>query len=271
MKIRMKWAALALAACLPLTASAHKTFLLPSATVLSDGDEAWITVDAAVTNDLFYFNHRPLALDNLAITAPDGSKVAPENANKGKWRSTFDTHLTQPGTYTLAIVSDGLNASYEDAKGEKKRVRGTAESLARDIPAAAKNIEITQYQNTVETFVTLGKPSVDTLKASGSGLELVPVTHPNDLFAGEAATFRFVLDGKPASGLKVSAIPGGTRYRDAQDEISVTTDANGEFSITWPAAGMYWLNASIEGGKPSVAKATSRRAGYTATLEVLQQ
>ena len=271
MNTSLKWAAFALAVGLPLSASAHKAFLLPSTTVLSDGGEAWITVDGGVSNDLFYFNHNPLALDNLAITAPDGSKLAPENAHKGKLRSSFDVHLTQPGTYTLAIVSDGLSASYENAKGEKKRARGTAASLAKDIPADAKNVQITQSQNIVETFVTLGKPSDATFKASGSGLELVPVTHPNDLFAGEAATFRFMLDGKPAADLKVSVIPGGTRYRDAQDEIALTTDANGEFAVTWPNAGMYWLNASIEGGKPSAPKATSRRAGYTATLEVLPQ
>lgn len=269
MKTSLKWTAFALAVCLPIAASAHKTFLLPSTTVLSDGDESWITVDAAVSNDLFYFNHHPLALDNLAVTAPDGASVAAENASTGKWRSTFDVHLTRPGTYRIAVASDGVSASYEDAKGEKKRARGTAETIAKEIPAGAKNVEITQFQNRVETFATLGKPSA--LKPTGRGLELVPVTHPNDLFAGEAASFRFLLDGKPAAGLKVAAVLGGTRYRDKQDEIGATTDADGKFSITWPAPGMYWLNASIEGGQPTIKDAKQRRAGYTATLEVLPQ
>ena len=34
--------------------------------------ETAVTVDAAVSNDLFYFNHVPLKIDNLAIVAPDG-------------------------------------------------------------------------------------------------------------------------------------------------------------------------------------------------------
>jgi uncharacterized GH25 family protein len=267
----LKWAALALAACLPVAASAHKTFLLPSTTVLSDGNDAWITVDAAVSNDLFYFNHFPLALDHLAITAPDGSRVTPENAATGKWRSTFDVHMTQQGTYRIAIASDGLFASYEDAKGEKKRARGTAETLAKEIPAGARNVAITQFDNRVETFATLGKPNDAVFKSTGKGFEFVPVTHPNDLFAGEAASFRFLVDGKPAAGLKVSVVQGGTRYRNRQDEISATTDADGKFSVTWPAPGMYWLNASIEGAKPTVKDAKERRLGYTATLEVLPQ
>lgn len=263
-------AAFALAALAPLSASAHKAFILPSTTVLSE-QEARVTFDAAVSNDLFYFNHRPMSLAPLVVTAPDGRTLAAENAHEGKLRSSFELTLATPGTYRIAIASDGLAASYETADGGKQRARGDAESLAKQIPADAKNVAITQAQNRVETFVTLGKPDNAALKPVGRGLELVPVTHPNDLFAGEPATFRFVLDGQPAKGLAVEVVPGGTRYRNAQQQIDVTTDANGEFSVTWPDAGMYWLHASVEGGKPSEPKATSRRAGYTATLEVLPQ
>ncbi|MFZ1795666.1 MAG: DUF4198 domain-containing protein, partial [Dokdonella sp.] len=70
--------AMAFALVLPLSAQAHKAWLLPSATVLS-GEDPWITVDAAVSNDLFYFNHVPLRLDALAITGPDGKPVQAEN------------------------------------------------------------------------------------------------------------------------------------------------------------------------------------------------
>jgi hypothetical protein len=47
--------------------SAHRLWLLPSSTVLS-GDEGWVTVDAAVSNTLFVFEHRPLRLDGLGWT-----------------------------------------------------------------------------------------------------------------------------------------------------------------------------------------------------------
>src|SRR5690606_34659949 len=106
----IKLATLALAACLPLASHAHKAWLLPSATV-STADQ-WVTVDAAVSNDLFYFNHVPLRVDGLVITAPDGSTAKPENLATGKYRTTFDLHLTQNGTYRLANVNNGLFASY---------------------------------------------------------------------------------------------------------------------------------------------------------------
>ena len=98
--------AIAIALALPLSAQAHKTWLLPSETVLS-AEDPWITVDAAVSNDLFYFNHVPLRLESLAITGPDGSAVNAENNATGKYRSTFDVHLTTPGTYRIAVVNAG--------------------------------------------------------------------------------------------------------------------------------------------------------------------
>ena len=99
----------------------------------------------------------------------------------------------------------------------------------------------------------------------------MPVTHPNDLYAGEAAKFRFLLDGQPAAKLELEIVAGGTRYRDHQEEIKLTTDAQGEFSVTWPQAGMYWLETSLQDAKTSVKQAKQRRLSYVATFEVLQQ
>jgi uncharacterized GH25 family protein len=260
---------LALAAALPLAASAHKAWLMPSQTVLA-GENPWITVDAAVSNDLFYFNHVPLNLDNVAITAPDGSKVEAQNEATGKYRSVFDVQLAQEGTYRIRVVNDYAIARWEE-DGQPRRWRGTAAAFATEVPKDARGLEVGESVSRVETFVTNGSPSEGALKPRGVGLELVPVTHPNDLFAGDQATFRLQVDGKPAAGLEVEIIRGGTRYRDAQDEIKATTGADGAFTVTWPAPGMYWLQASTEDDKVSLPQAKQRRLGYIATLEVLPQ
>ena len=106
------------------------------------------------------------------------------------------------------------------------------------------------------------------LKTTGTGLELVPVTHPNNLYAGEKATFRLMLDGQPAAGLDVEVVPGGIRYRDKLNDSKVTTDESGTFSVTWPTPGMYWLHANIRDKKSRIENA-ERRASYSTTLEVL--
>ncbi|MBL8300599.1 MAG: DUF4198 domain-containing protein [Rhodanobacteraceae bacterium] len=261
-----------IAACIVLAAAnaaqAHKSWLLPSATVLAQ--DQWITVDAAVSNDLFYFNHVPIKLDNLQITAPDGSAASAQNVFTGKFRSSFDLHLERSGTYKIALVTDGVFASY-DLNGEKKRWRGKVENLTAEIPAGATNLEVTQSAGRIETFATAGAPNEAALKATGKGLEMTPVTHPNDLFAGEMAKLRFTLDGKPAAELAVEVVPGGSRWRNAQDAMALKTDKNGEVSVTWPAAGMYWLQASLQDKNSTLPQATSRRASYAATFEVLAQ
>ena len=261
--------ALALALCLPLVAQAHKMWMVPSATNVS-GADPWVTVDAAVSNDLFFPDHVPGDLSRLVITAPDGQMAKAENSVTGKYRSVFDVHLTQQGTYKLALVNAGVFASYE-LGGEKKRWRGDAASFARELPAGAKNVEVNESISRVETFVTNGKPSDAALKPAGKGLELVPVTHVTDLVAGEGATFQLLLDGKPASEVKITAIAGATRYRNAQDEFAATTGKDGKFTLTWPKPGMYWINASTQDDKTSVKQAKQRRLSYTATLEVLPQ
>lgn len=262
-------AVLALAALAPLAAHAHRQWLLPSATVLS-GSDPWVTVDAAVSNDLFYFEHVPMRLDNLQVTAPDGSAVKAENAATGKYRSTFDLHLTQPGTYRVAVVNNGLFASYK-VDGQTRRWRGTAENFAIEVPANAQDLQVTQAEGRIESFVTAGKPSDKGLRTAGRGLELAPITHPNDLVAGDTASFRLLLDGKPAGNLKVSVVPGGIRYRDQLQEFSATTDADGKFSVKWPAPGMYWMEAEVKDDKTTFRQARSRRAVYAVTVEVLPQ
>ena len=254
---RLAAIALALSAA---AAQAHDVWLLPSTTVLSKAD--WITVDGAASNDLFFFNHRPLNLDNLLVTAPDGSAVKPENVAKGEFRSVFDLHLTQPGTYRIATVNHGAFARWKDkATGQLKRSRGTAQ-----IPADAQDVEITENVGRVETFVTVGKPSA--LKPIGAGLELI-AKDPTDLVKGEKADFTLRLDGQPARDVEVTVTQGNTRYRDQLNEIKLRTDAEGRFAVTWPAAGMYWLAATSTDNKTTTAGAKERRVSYAATLEVM--
>ncbi len=287
MRKALKVSVIALSLCVPLAAQAHRAWLLPSATILS-GDDVWVTVDAAVSNDLFYFEHFPLRIANvgtppadmpggrgaagaeLSIKAPDGTKVEAKNGSIGRYRSTFDVHLAQKGTYKIAVSNEGIFASYK-LGGETKRWRGTAEALAKEIPADAKDLKATMSQSRVEIFVTAGKPSRDVLKITGAGLELEPETHPNDLTAGSPATFRLLLDGKPAAGTKVSIVPGGNRYRDKLNEISVTSDKQGKFNVTWPEAGMYWMEAVVRENETPIKGVHERRASYIATLEVLPQ
>ena len=252
----------------PTVTLAARAWVLPSQTIVARSG-GWVTFDAAMADDLFSFNQGAMPLDGLSVSTPDGSALEPQNIARGKTRSSFDLELRAPGTYRVALATDQVMARWEE-DGKPKRWRGTAAEMAANIPAGAARLEVEQMQRRVEAFVTVGAPSA-VKSAGGAGLELVPLQHPNDLYAGEPARFRLLLDGKPASNVVVEVLAGGTRYRAAPGAMVANTDKDGVVSVTWPDAGLYWLDASIADEGATAPGVKKRRAAYNATFEVLPQ
>ena len=294
-----------LLAMAPTLASADRSFILPSSTMVS-GTGNTITVDAAGSDHLFFFDHRPLALETIRISRPDGAPAEPSNPTRTRLRSVFDLRVDQEGTWKVASQQSMVGGTFR-LNGEERRVGGRggpppgnqpvagggdrdrvpvgAERgppgggdggprrqppvLLKDLPAEATDLHLTETLNTTETFVTAGAPTVQVLKPTGHGLECEPITHPNSLATGEMARFRFLVDGRPAPGIKVAVIAGGERYRETTEGMDLVTDRDGTVAVRWPAAGLYWLGAETEDKHPAEARAETRRMIYSATLEVM--
>ena len=142
------------------------------------------------------------------------------------------------------------------------------------MPANAAELQSSSQHARIETFVSANKSSTGALKPSGAGLEMVPVTHPNELRAGETATWRFTLDGKPLANFPFSLIPGGVRQRGVLGEIRLSTDASGQASVKLPDGGWYYMSASYPAGLAKGAQPPGpnpRRYSYTASLEILPE
>jgi uncharacterized GH25 family protein len=269
--------ALAGAAC---AAQAHRPWLIPSASFVESDRETWVTIDAAISeNALFEMDFMPLRLDGLTVTGPDGVAIPAPAATIGKHRATVDIPLPKDGTYRVTLATATVMGSYK-LNGETKRFRTTEQQLKSEIPAGATDVHTTTMVQRQDTFVTLNKPSAAALKPGGTGLELVPVTNPTELHAGEKATFRFQLDGKPLPNFPFSLIPGGVKYRGTLNEKRLTTDAKGEVTFTLPAPQMYWLGASYpaggrgqegEGHGAPGGQPEGKRYSYSATFEILPQ
>ncbi|HAS16198.1 MAG TPA: DUF4198 domain-containing protein [Idiomarina abyssalis] len=254
------------------SSEAHRVWIKPSATIVS-GDSEWITFDAAIANGIFYPDHYPLGLDRVKAMAPDGAAVTLENGHKGKLRSVFDVELEKEGTYTVYSASSGLSARWVDAEGERQYwpPRGsqkTNEDFYKEVPQNAKDLEVSERSHRVETFVTSGAPTYDTLGPTGKGLELEPVTHPNDLYTGENITFKFNIDGTAAAGTEIVLVKDGERYRDQSQPTKLKTDKKGEVTFTLNEPGMYWLEAEYTDNNGK-APASKRQGSYVAVLEVL--
>lgn len=281
--MRIKSLLLAAVAMIAATtpAMAHRQWLLPSATIFS-GTDAWVTVDGAASNDLFFPDHQPLRLDGVKAWAPDGTEAKIENGATGRHRSMFDVKLDKPGTWKIGTAQNGVSGTFK-VDGVEWRVGGrrgpppppgapaqpNSVASVAEIPANATDLQITESAGRNEIFVTTGEPTDTVFQPTDKGLEMVPVTHPSELVAGETARFKFLVDGKPAANLKVDVLPGGKRYRDDDGLMQVVTGADGVAQINWPQAGMFWLNTTYSDDKPTVARATARRLSYTSTLEVM--
>lgn len=265
MKKTLAFLALTATLAAPMAAQAHRAWMAPTATVLS-GNDAWVGFDAGMSNIVFHPDHAAMRLSGLDITAPDGTKLQAQNSAQGRYRSMFDVELKQEGTYRIANVAQGFMAMYEQG-GERKRFRGTEAEFATAIPADATNVVPTRTASRTETFVTLGNPNDTALAPTNQGLELIPVTHPNDAAEGETSTFKLLLNGQPAADVDVTIAREGIRYRSNPEEVTVKTAADGTFSVAWSGAGLHWIGASVRSEGANGQPGTN--ASYNGTIEVL--
>lgn len=265
-KFTKQFAIATLLAGIALSAQAHRPWMLPSATLIETEREAWVTIDGAISEGLFDLDHLPLRMDGLTVTDPDGQTAPAPAATLGKFRSSVDLKLPKNGTYRVTLGATSVMGSYK-LNGETKRFRATEQTVDKEIPAGATDVTRTTMVQRQDTFVTLNKPSTAALKATGAGLELVPVTHPNELRAGEKATFRFLLNGQPLANFPFSMIPGGVKYRGTINEVRLSTNAKGEATFSLPAPNMYWLSAKY----PFAESSDTKRYSYSATLEILPE
>lgn len=83
MKLRNALALALLVGTFAQPAIAHRTWIITSSSVLS-GEAPWVTVDAAISNNLFFPDHVAPPVENYKVIGPDKSEVAVQNGSKGK-------------------------------------------------------------------------------------------------------------------------------------------------------------------------------------------
>lgn len=264
------------------TAHAHRSWVLPVVTVLS-GEDKWVAFDAAVSNSLFFPDHRGIDVARVEAKGPDGQPVELQNAVTGRVRSSFELNLKQQGTYLVALKpgaprggpggqgGSSLNGTYTGEDGKPARWRGTPETLVTEEVAKKPGFKLRESGGrAIVTFVTLGKPSTEVLKPSGKGFEIEYVTHPNDLNTGEPGVLRLLYDGRPVAG-EIAVARGDDRYRNEGGETVLKADAEGLVKIEWPAAGRYWVEASYAAPGTLHGVPSEKSFVYVATYEVLPE
>ncbi len=126
--------------------------------MLSGKEDLAVTVDAAASNDLFYFDHRAIPLNGLVVTAPGGSAVTPENAEHRQ----IPQHLRRAAEGQGHLPHLARKRQPVRALQGERRADGAGaasrKNLAKEIPASATDVVVTQAQRRLETFVSVGDP-----------------------------------------------------------------------------------------------------------------
>ena len=137
----------------------------------------------------------------------------------------------------------------------------------KDVPAGAETMTSTSYIRS-ETYVTRGAPDRGALKPTGKGFEVEPITHPNEVFAGEAFKFRLLNDGRPIPGVAFSIAKAGDAYAETRYASNGKSDAAGAASVTFEQPGVYVLQAGYPARVEGATEPTPRSTNYTLTFEV---
>ncbi|MEP6907430.1 MAG: DUF4198 domain-containing protein, partial [Pseudoxanthomonas sp.] len=173
------------------TAYSHTPYLAPAS--FDPVSNGLVTLDASFGEEFFV---PEVVFDNseFQVINPDGKTVPVDTVQRLKTRAVAEHRLAAgKGTYRFS-TGPRLGAIFRtwELDGKKETTRDPAKPL----PTGAKWLVHYQSLSVSEAYITDGAPTQAALKPYGKGLELVPTTHPSDLYSGEQFDFTVLYDGK---------------------------------------------------------------------------
>lgn len=251
---------------LAASASAHTPYLAPNTFAPQPGQT--VTLDAAFA-ETFFVPEAAFDQSHFSITGPDGRDVEPARMQALDTRTVLEHTLgKQPGTYR---VSSGLRVGAQFRTWELDGKRQTVRDPNVAMPKGATLIASFQSRTLAETYLSVGKPDRRALAPRNRGLELVPVTHPNDLYVGESFAFTVQYDGVPLAGQTVDISEAVWTSDRKPTQVSVTTDAAGRATLKLDRAGTWLALTRHRTPAPADAPVREYSNSTTLTFQVLEQ
>jgi uncharacterized GH25 family protein len=228
--IRIRLGAAAVAAMLSAgAAQAHSPYLLPNMFDATGRDH--VTVQASFTEHAFTPDV-VMKSDSFQVRGPDGA-TTPLTPTYFKDLAILEADTKADGTWRIGSgVRIGRMSKVAQVKGEWV-------FLEPDKPAPAGAVvgEMQSITN-AEVYVSRGAPNATALAPTGKGVEFHALTHPNSIFAGQAAQFQALLDGKPLPDQTITVHRAGEDM-DGGKPLEVKSDKDGRFAIKVDRPGVF--------------------------------
>ncbi len=225
----------ALACLVSVCAFAHTPYLVPNTFAPRAGGT--VTLDASFA-ETFFVPETVFDNSRFSVTGPEGYEAVPDVIHALKTRTVVEHTLPQTkGTYRFS-TGPRVGAIFRTWELDGKRE--SSRDPDAKIPEGATLVDDFQSFTLAQTYLSIDAPDRAALKANGKGLELVPVTHPNDLYAGERFEFIVQFDGQPLADhlVEITEAVWGTDRKPTQHALK--TDANGH-AVLAPLQAGAWL------------------------------
>jgi len=276
------WMFLALST-VSLAAQAHTPYLLPNIFHASNRKPV-ISVDVSLTDnffipDLAYGDHpfSVIAPNGAVISIPKSDVLQLATRTVVEHKLAVAEGADPAGVYrVVAGPRVGTPSRSWEINGEVKRIRDPNEKM----PAGAKLQSHTQSIATMEAYVTVGAarsaegqpprptPETKALKATGKGLEIVPISPPNQLFAGGRFDFRVQFNGKLLPNHKVDVVHSNMDLSGNSSRASVNTDRQGAVSYALSQPGVYMATVRYSEDGPVSASKPNLNYSHALTFQV---
>lgn len=245
--------ALAIALLIAGTATAHFAMIIPSKDVVGKDDKRDVPI-------LLQFTHPFEGGPQMQMDKPEkfgvvvGDKVTDllgtlkEKKVDGKatWETTYK--ITRPADYTFFVYPKPYWEPAED----------------KFIVHVTKVI--------VDAFGAEEGWDQPIAKLAGLPVEIVPLSRPYSLYAGNVFTGQVFRDGKPVADAEVEVEWWGKGKTKAPTDSHITqvvkADKNGVFSFAMPKAGWWGFAALMEGSKPIKYEGKDKKVEIGAVLWV---
>ena len=230
--------------CIASSAGAHVPFLKPNQFNILHHR---FVIESSYTEFPFQADFA-MKVPAFTMVMPDGAITSISDYVETKGAVYLQPEITMDGTYRF---STGVR------KGPKYRGVESSDGklyFSQDTNRVeGKKIEL-QYFNSADVYVIKGKSNYQPM-ALNKGVEIIPLTSPNDLYLGQELAFKVLNNGKPAKNARVVVTYDNEHYEfhrhgdlydvENERESNIHTDSEGKFTFKPKQAGMVLLFVTI--------------------------
>ncbi|MEM9159030.1 MAG: DUF4198 domain-containing protein [Verrucomicrobiota bacterium] len=271
MKKISKVTAALIVACLIGGASllAHSPFVLPNVFSTSKGTK--VTVVSSFTEEFFVPDYK-MESEDFHFVLPDGTRSEYGNMAIFDQLTILENSLETEGTYRFS-TGNRLGRKFK-----MKKVDGDWDYLRRErkedgsyvYNADGAETADFQTQTVAVAYVTKGVPTQTVLQQSGVGLEIVPLTHPSEVFVDDGFDFQLTFNGEAVKKQEMKVYRQGGSYEEPKYELIVETNKKGMASIEFEEPGVYVVMTRYRDVAPEGAETPYRSYTTTLSFEVLR-